>query len=185
LKITKIPVNKEENNYFLETFTGLLLEKKGVDKSNFSNDLDQKVGTAVSLNNSPYLLQKITNYNTISTTPISRITHLYVKLFIRVCKASFLLSRIITLFRFSIYANATEAIIAFRNTAPKAIQNDLCLPRALFAAVTSKKFKEKGVVFIGVSLPSKSMHAWIIEDGVQPDPYDTMWINFQPIVAIW
>jgi len=41
------------------------------------------------------------------------------------------------------------------------------------------------VIFIGVFLPSKSMHAWIIEDGIQPDPSDTMWINFQPVAVLY
>lgn len=29
------------------------------------------------------------------------------------------------------------------------------------------------------------MHAWIVEDGKQPDPFDDMWINFQPVAAIY
>ena len=101
-----------------------------------------------------------------------------------ICKLNFGLGRWFSKLGQPIFKDAGEAIRFFRKYKSGDIQNDLCLPRSLFAASTSKKFKDKGVVFIGVTLPSKSMHAWVIEDGMQPDPYDTMWINFQPVAAI-
>jgi hypothetical protein len=185
MKITKLPIYRDDRSYMFEPFTGLLLERICDDKLNIEPKLSKKVCVSLNLNENPYNLQNHKEFKTIAIKTSRITTRLYVKLLIKMCKASFLLTRILTLFKISIYENATEAIIAFREIAPLSIQNDLCLPRALYAAVTSKKFKEKGVLFIGVFLPSKSMHAWIIEDGIQPDPYDAMWINFQPVAAIW
>jgi hypothetical protein len=185
MKITKLPIYRDDKSYMFEPYTGLLLERKSNTKLDFKTNLDTKVSFALKLNDKPYTLEKPRKHETtlINTSKIRY--QLYAKLLIRTCKVSFLFTRILTIFRFPFFENSTEAIIAFRKIAPVSIQNDLCLPRALFAAVTSKKFKEKGVVFIGVFLPSKSMHAWVIEDGVQPDPYDDLWVNFQPVAAIW
>ena len=60
---------------------------------------------------------------------------------------------------------------------------DHCLQRSLLAAKTSKSFREKGVLFIGASIASADMHAWIIEDACQPDFEDRNWINFRPLLA--
>lgn len=185
MKITKLPVFFEGKSYMFETFMGLLLEKSCNEKSTTKEDFSPKVAEALSLNNNPFTLQKLQGNIKKEIPKISILTKLYVKALIRVCKVAFLIARIFTLFRLPIFENSTEAILIFRKTATKYLQSDLCLPRALFAAVTSKKFKDKGVVFIGVSLPSKSMHAWVIEEDVQPDPYDGIWINFQPVAVIW
>ena len=185
MKIIKLPIYRDEKCYIFETNTGLLLEKESNNKLNFITNLDTKVRLALNLNDKPYTLEKPLKNETTSINTSKITTRLYVKLLIKTCKMSFLLARILTLFRFPFFENSTEAIIAFRKIAPMSIQNNLCLPRALFAAVTSKKFKEKGIVFIGVFLPSNSMHAWVLEDGIQPDLHDDMWVNFQPIAAIW
>lgn len=185
MKITQLPIYRGVISYMFEPYTGLLLEKKSNDKLNFETIMCNKVSIALEINNDPYTVQKIKEHKNIAINNSHTINRLYVNLLIKICKVSFLLARILAKFRLPIYDNSTDAIIAFRKIAPLSIQNDLCLPRALYAAITSKKFKEKGVVFIGVFLPSKSMHAWVIEDGIQPDPYDAMWINFQPVAAIW
>ena len=62
--------------------------------------------------------------------------------------------------------------------------SEACLQRALTVAKCSKKFKTHGVVLIGAQLPLKSLHAWIVEDGVQPDPEDRQWVNFLPLLAL-
>ena len=45
-------------------------------------------------------------------------------------------------------------------------------------------FNEEGVVFIGAFLPSRAMHAWVIEKGIQPDQRDNIWHQYRPIAAI-
>jgi hypothetical protein len=63
-------------------------------------------------------------------------------------------------------------------------RDKLCLQRSLLAAKTSKSFKDKGVLFVGAQIPTKDMHAWIIEDGGQPDYEDRNWVNFRPLLAV-
>lgn len=84
-----------------------------------------------------------------------------------------------------IFSDAAEAIRAFHCHTADQDQKVLCLPRSLFAARMSQKFADMGVVLIGVFLPSRSLHAWIIEDGIQPDSSDKQWLNFQPVAAIF
>lgn len=61
---------------------------------------------------------------------------------------------------------------------------DRCLQRSLLAAKFSKSFKEKGVIFIGAETSSGEMHAWILENGSQPDFEDRSWVNYRPLLAI-
>lgn len=82
-----------------------------------------------------------------------------------------------------IFPDAFEANRYFRSHA-QGDQDTLCLPRALFAAKTSRRFAEAGAVFIGVFLPSRQMHAWVIEDGRHVDPWDGIWINYQPVAML-
>lgn len=86
-------------------------------------------------------------------------------------------------FRFKIFEDSDSAIEFFRQVHPKN-QKVLCLPRSIFAATTSKKFKRNGSLFIGIFHPSKHMHAWIIEDNHNPCRFDNIWTNYSPVVAI-
>lgn len=61
----------------------------------------------------------------------------------------------------------------------------LCLQRSFLALKTSKTFKKNGVLFIGASLPTGNMHAWIIEDNYQPDTLDREWIMYEPLLAFY
>ena len=63
--------------------------------------------------------------------------------------------------------------------------DDNCLRRSLLAAMTSKSFVRSGVLFIGAELSTGEMHAWIIENGEQPDPEDRSWINYRPLLALY
>jgi hypothetical protein len=63
-------------------------------------------------------------------------------------------------------------------------QDILCLPRSLFVSKTSIEFQNSGAVLIGVYLPSRIMHAWVIEGGAQQDQQDKIWHQFKPIAAI-
>jgi hypothetical protein len=83
------------------------------------------------------------------------------------------------------HRNAAEAIVAFCDTIGYENQKELCLPRALYAAKTSQHFKEHGVIFIGVFLPSRAMHAWVIESGQLADPYDSEWLHHRPVAALY
>jgi hypothetical protein len=62
--------------------------------------------------------------------------------------------------------------------------SDRCLQRSLLAAKSSESFRKSGVLFIGAEFSTGEMHAWIIEDGEQPDPDDRTWINYRPLLAL-
>lgn len=79
-----------------------------------------------------------------------------------------------------IFENSVDAADFFCTISPQE-QKVLCLPRSIFMATTSKKFKQHGALFIGVFLPSHQMHAWVIESGVNAYRDDFMWTNFTPI----
>lgn len=80
-----------------------------------------------------------------------------------------------------------ESRLAFAtlNSLNEAETRDTCLEKCLTVAKCSSSFrKNSGVLFIGAHLPLQAMHAWIIEDGFQPDDDDRQWINFLPLIAI-
>jgi len=62
-------------------------------------------------------------------------------------------------------------------------RNNRCLQRCLLAVKTSSSFKCGGVLFIGSMIETREMHAWIIENGAQPDHEDRSWINHRPLLA--
>jgi len=102
---------------------------------------------------------------------------------VRLCRNNFFMSRLFAGLPTPSFETASTAIRHFREIVP-GNQKTLCFSRALYAAKTSSQFSKSGVVFIGVFLPSRSMHAWVIEDRQQPDPQDTYWTNFRPVAAI-
>lgn len=85
--------------------------------------------------------------------------------------------------RLNKFEDSDIAIRVFCSIIPRN-QKLLCLPRSVFAATTSKKFKKSGVMFIGVFHPSRHMHAWIIEDKQNPCWFDHIWINFTPVTVM-
>lgn len=86
--------------------------------------------------------------------------------------------------RLSIFETAGDANLAFRKILTGRKQSVLCLPRSIFIATTSKRFKEHGTMFIGCFFPSRHMHAWVVEDGMHSDVFDTQWIMFTPLVMM-
>lgn len=85
--------------------------------------------------------------------------------------------------RLKIFENSEEAINTFCDIIPEN-QKVLCLPRSIFAATLSKRFKKHGVMVIGAFLPTHLMHAFIIEDGRNPFTGDFAWINYSPITVM-
>lgn len=86
--------------------------------------------------------------------------------------------------RIPLFESCHDAILFFEKHPAKSPQEELCLPRSLFAAKTSKNFEDCGVILIGAFLPTKLMHAWIIEDGCHADPLDRVWTQYRPVAAI-
>lgn len=82
-----------------------------------------------------------------------------------------------------IFSDAGDANLAFRKIIGGK-QNLLCLPRAIFIATTSKKFKKYGTMFIGCFFPSRNLHAWVIEENMQADIFDKYWILYTPVAKM-
>ncbi|MCW3108648.1 MAG: hypothetical protein JWQ09_3154 [Segetibacter sp.] len=185
MKFISLPINLDEKRYIFNPIFGMLLEfeKNNTDKT---TAMPKKIIEALGYCNNPYTLTKIESVSIKKLTFIKKYKlNAYANLLISINKLNFYLVRLCSNIELPVFDNATNSILFFRNNKPSAIQNDLCLPRSLFAASTSKLFMEKGVIFIGVSLPSSIMHAWIIEDGKQPDPFDEKWIGFRPVAAFY
>lgn len=172
--------------YFNKTF-GVLLDITNV-KSNFEQKTQRKITSANALANynavlQPYQLDNIIFEKKKKLTHSPRFARFLVRIYTYLCLKSFIFVRLLSAFKFPLFENATDAVLFYRQIKPK--QEDLCMPRSLFVACTSKRFKEKGTLFIGISLPTKSMHAWVIEDNTQPDLCDSIWINFQPVLILY
>lgn len=84
----------------------------------------------------------------------------------------------------SICFQESKQAFASLNSLNEHVTKDTCLEKCLAVAKCSLSFKDNGVLFIGAHLPLQAMHAWIIEDGIQPDNIDRQWINFLPLMAI-
>ncbi len=98
---------------------------------------------------------------------------------------NFLLSILYACYQAPIFETTEEALFTIAELpAQKEFRNQLCFQRTLLAAKTSKSFNMSGVLFIGAHIPTADMHAWIIEDGCQPDYEDRNWINYRPLLAI-
>lgn len=183
LKVISLPISTNGSHYFFEPFFGLLLSRKGELSCQISGDIS-KLDFFLRLNNQPYNF----SYNSFERKSIKKensFLDFYAVLLTKFVRLNFFLGRVFTVFGRSNFSNSKEAIAYYRKHVYPNQQNDLCLPRTLFAAATSKIFKESGVIFIGVFLPSKSMHAWIIEDGAHADPEDGIWLNYQPVAALY
>lgn len=184
MRFVSIPLLQNDRKFFLEQLTGnLLVKNTKQDQEELCEIHEEKVRKALDYCRMPYALTKCSKaFSNTTTTPYIR---LYSRCLIQACKSSFWLARASTRLAKPVFQSTQEAMDEFRRLYPGDVQRDMCLPRALFAASTSLTFREKGVIFIGVFLPSRNMHAWIIENGMQPDFNDSTWINYQPMAALY
>lgn len=97
----------------------------------------------------------------------------------------FLLSIIYSCCGVEIFSNTKTAFSAISQLqGHKDSPQDRCFQRSLLAAKSSISFISSGILFIGAEFSTGEMHAWIIEDGEQPDPDDRTWINYRPLLAL-
>ncbi len=147
-----------------------------------------KIRNASELCSNPYLLSAPTEVTQQPTsTPLTPEAEKWAIRFLErliwLSRRQFLCTRFYASWRVPLFATAREAIVFFRQHA-EGDQEELCLARALFAAKTSRMFADHGAVVIGVFLPSRAMHAWVIEGDEMADPYDGIWINYQPVAML-
>jgi hypothetical protein len=104
----------------------------------------------------------------------------------RIGSTRFALSVAYASLRELIYPSTTEAISAISRLPPhdggRAVY---CLQRSLLAAKVSRSFySERGCVLVGAHFQTGEMHAWVSQAGGIPDPYDQVWVNFYPLLAL-
>ena len=102
---------------------------------------------------------------------------------VKLSRQQFLLAQLYAGWSCPLFESARDAVEFFREC-HVGDQSQLCLARALFAAKTSRRFRDEGVVMIGVFLPARALHAWVIEKGELADPWDDIWINYQPVATL-
>jgi len=183
MNIITITARHSNDEYRMHKIFGVLLKYENL-KNIKETILPNKIIKHIEQVENPY---KLSHYSDI--TPQKNIrkgsfTKILAKTYTYLCLKSFLFVRILSNLRFPIFDTTEESILYYHKIFPGNQQN-LCLPRVLFAAATSKSFKDYGAVFIGVFLPSSAMHAWIIENEKQPDFFDHNWIYYQPVAVMY
>ena len=144
----------------------------------------QKITVALEQCNDPFLLSQIDVGQRIGGRPGDERLKVVLRRMIALCEKSFLMGRLYASARLSVFEDAGQAISWFNAHTPNNLQEELCLPRAMFAAKTSACFPSEGVVFIGTLLPTSQMHAWVIENGRQPDVQDRHWVTYRPVASL-
>lgn len=169
--------------FFLHEWLGTLLLAQE-SKAEVATPRNKKIESALLCAQNPYTLNPS---NSLTSVPAySSLTLMYAKVLTWLCEKSFTLARLFLYWPLRPKFRTTkEAIAVYRTIYPGKQQRVLCLPRVFFSAACSKSFKESGTGFIGAFLPSRKMHAWIIENNENPDPDDDIWICYQPVAVIY
>lgn len=115
----------------------------------------------------------------------SKFAIFYARMLVFLCRHAYVVAHLFSYLRLGLFPNAICAADAFRIATKEEKQNLLCLPRSIFIATTSRRFRSCGAMFIGVFLPSQNMHAWVIEDNVVADRYDKYWTLYTPLLMMF
>jgi len=185
MKYLALPFVVGNLEYSLCPWTGDLLSFESIcNKKQLTKNLPEKIKSALSHCDFPYSLKRWDEGLSSKPQQLNRakITKVILSFF---CRLNFLIARKYSSLRYKQFPDSFSAINFFYSITEKDEVDQLCLPKALFAAKTSDAFNEHGVVFIGAFLPSRSMHAWIIEKGTQPDIRDDIWHQYRPIAVIY
>ena len=184
LRAFSLPRMSQGSGWAIHPFTGNLLRFQP-DKLKYfeSKNIPGLVTKSLRLCDEPYSLsppsldiKKINNKN------VSELEKYFNNL-VKIGNTNFTVSKIYTSFTKKLFSNTSEGMIAL-NCIDKSKLEYRCLQRCLCIAKTSSSFQKSGVIFIGALLPLREMHAWISEDGQQPDTEDRDWINFTPLLAL-
>ena len=182
MKFDNLKIKDQNGYYFFNPIVGFLLYKTGTLSGAAFKVSNETIDSNYNCVLNPYLMKK----NELSyDIKISLLTKVYAKLLVIISRFSFYLACQVAKLPLVRLPNSIYAAQVFNAIySSPCQQRTLCLPRTLFVLATSKSFKHKGTAFIGVFLPSKKMHAWVIESGYNPDITDEIWILYQPILII-
>lgn len=166
------PLLFNEKLYSFKPLLGYLIEEE-----------QQKDFAALHAVENPFLLNRRAHQE-FDEINITRFVVCYARILTKLSRHSFQIAFWVSKLVRPRYADAYISTLAYRKLYPGDQQRKLCLPRMLFAASMSKRFKKYGTAFIGIFLPSVQMHAWVIEDNTLADPYDNEWICYNPVAII-
>lgn len=181
MKFISLGTFHEGSTYEINPLSGTLFIIEQAGKGS-RKSRSKKISDSLNLCNNPYELLPQSESEVIHSPRADNKAHRIVSYLNFLCRFSFLLARLYASVPNRIFANSQEATAFFRENS-SGDQTKLCLPRSFFATKTSLQFSKSGTMFIGVFLPSRSMHAWVIEDSKHADPVDEVWINYRPVAA--
>lgn len=183
MKFTLLPYSFDNRFFYISPFTGNLNVS---DKSLVINKISKNVKKALFFCDNPYDLNFLKYESTISINQdLFKKIDKYNKLLLKLGNMMFFASCVYSSFTKPIFENTEESYDYIAQLdIHKEKKGKICLQRALLAAKTSKTFKKQGTLFIGAHLPTGVMHAWIIENGIQPDRQDREWIMYKPLLAV-
>lgn len=183
LRLHKIPYFDGQFSWEISRINGSLMRSEHFhnDKKSFS----EKIAKSIFYINNPYelmCLSKPTN-SSIGLKEIDKV-YKYNKQLFSLGSNKFILSILYSTLGKNIFENTVDSFSYISKLTDHVYGSENCFQRSLLAAKISKSFKQKGVIFIGAELSTFNMHAWIIEDNLQPDFEDRVWINYIPLLAI-
>jgi len=185
MKFYNIPLIKGGDSYSLSPFFGHLMKSTILSSMSTSGRIPSKLESILDYCFNPYELR---SFGTPNKANVAEVDHkaaaVSLERILRLCRCNFWLA-----YRYASnleprFENAKEAVDFFNERTTHLNRNTLCLPRSIFSAAQSRAFSNYGAILIGVFLPSRAMHAWIIEKGCQPDQWDPTWVNYRPVAAL-
>jgi hypothetical protein len=186
MKYYSLATAHRDTGWFLHPLTGDLHQTDLKNLASFqSGSLPQKILSALEYCNDPYKLlpPDFDSSYSLDQQKLDALRKMYTRIE-RLRKLNFWIMNKYAGMNKPLFRNSLEACYALGKLGYSALTDiNGCLNRTLAVAKTSVEFKKSGVLFIGADLPQTSLHAWIIEDNYQPDPWDRNWINFLPMAA--
>ncbi len=165
--------------------SGSLYRLPGPELSAWERDrVPSLVASALRFCDKPYSLEPVGQSSALGTSPrkLAGVSRWHRRL-VLIGNKRFWLSTLYAGMHRGVFGDSVEAAAAAA-AIPEQRSRRLCLQRALLIAKSSKSFPATGVVFVGAKLPTMQMHAWVIDDGQQPDCFDRDWINYRPLLAL-
>ena len=187
LKHVQLPFYEGDVAWTICPITGSLLRTKVNTDEQQKNNIPLKVLKALECCNQPYLCRSNNDLKPQqSKLKLNQQINKMHEILLMIGNSRFYLSRLYSCFKQDVFQTTDQALFQI-NSLDKQIEfkHHLCLQRAFLASKISKSFEANGVIFIGAFLPTGDMHAWIIENGIQPDFDDRGWINYRPLLAFY
>lgn len=188
-KYFNTPITFEGRTFKFNHFLGVLTSRRVVtEKKTFKSrevDISGDKQLCIAAVTNPFLLHQYDKSDNWKQIKNREKACRWAKLITWLCTHCYPLAYLCTHIRLNLFDNARDASQFYYHVYPSFKQQRvLCLPRAIFIATTSKRFKEHGVMFVGSFLPTVRMHAWVVEDGNNANIYDNEWICFQPVMMM-